>query len=139
MAKVKKIEERMKVIEEIAYIKKLENSSKYLIFIDKYYSELNINLKTLGYESELIPEFIELPKVDRAYQKHLWINSKSKNIKDKAIVFITKDSYRTFSYFDRRNYSILNIRRNYHIDKLVNKIILLLKTYSFNPHRDYCI
>lgn len=139
MNKANNILKRFKEIEEnYPSINELAKSSKYLIFVDRHYSGLNTELKNLGYDSEIVPEFIEYPRAERDYQTHIWLNSKRKKIKDKPIIFITRN-YSDFTNFTPKRYTIFSVVGNYFTDKLVNKVVDFLRTKSLDSDKVYPI
>jgi len=135
MVRAKKSLERLKKIEEeYNSVNELAKISKYLLVVKRHFSGLKTELNNLGYDCEIVPEFIDFPRVDRDYKTHLWLNAKRKNTKDKPIIFITKN-YSDFKTFTPRNYTIFEVLGNYFTDKLVNKVIDLLRNKSLEPDK----
>jgi len=92
MSRSEKLLKRLQEIEaENTALNELAKASKYLLFVDRHYSGLPSELKSLGYDREIMPEFSEYPKIDRDFQTHLWLNAKRKNTKDKPIIFISNN------------------------------------------------
>lgn len=141
MSRSEKLLKRLQESEaENSFFNELAKASKYLIFVDRHYSGLNAELKDLGYDSEIVPEFIDYPRIDRDFQTHLWLNAKRKNTKEKPIIFIT-NNYADFREprFNDKNYTIFSVKGNYFANKLINKVIDHLRTKKLSDGIAYTI
>lgn len=129
MGRAVKLLKRLTEIEkEYNQINELAKSSKYLLFIDRNISNINAGLADLGYDSEVVTEFLNFPRPERDFQTHRWLNDKRKKVKTKPIVFITND-YDDFLKFKERKYTIFGIKQNTD-KKAINRIIESLRTLN---------